>query len=289
MIMGFAQHESFYIRSNWMTKALQNLSDPDYFSNITNHLELGIGKNMFRSLKYWAVATGVGKKTKDGSLVLSNLGEVIRQYDINCLQKDTLSILHYNLCSDSTRAETWYWFFNLYEGNKTPKDVLYYKAFLGWLEAREKTVSERSLKRDFDCFIQFYTAKENANDPEDTIYSPFASLRLISDVSEDGQSVIYKNRKNMESIGEGALMYVLIRYLQDHETRSVLLEDFVKKTNLWGRVFNMDRQAIAEALNTLSLNADNQLSFVRTNGLDMVYCELDDPIRYLKEFYEKEE
>lgn len=285
--MGFGQHQSFYLRSNWITMALENLNDEDFFSEKSNYLRLGIGKNMFSSLRHWMVATGVAEKKKKGALGLSPLGKIIKEYDVNCLQKDTKSILHYNLCADSGRAETWYWFFNLLNGKKFIKDDLFENKLKVWVNEQGKTIVDNTLRKDLDCLIQVYTNSENLDDPEDTVYSPLASLGILTTSTNEDLIIIQKNEMSIDSVGEGALMYSLLRYLEDSGTTNTSIDDLLTKENLWGRVFNMNKQAIYEALNTLSLNSDNKLTFTRTNNLDTVNCDYGDPISYLDNFYRK--
>lgn len=285
--MGFGQHQSFYLRSNWITKAIEKLEKENFFSDKDHYLELGIGKNMFSSLKHWMVATGVAQKKARNQLELSDFGLVLKKYDINCIKVDSKSIMHYYLCADPDRAEIWYWFFNVLEGNKFIKENLFENGLKPWIQGKGKNVSEKTLKKDLDCLIQVYTNAENLNDPEDTIYSPLASLELMTTITREDQIIIEKKMGSLASIGEGALMYILIRHLEENATKMVSVDDLISKENLWGRIFNMNRQAIIEALNTLSLNPYNKLYFIRTNDLDTVVCEYKSSKTYLENYYQR--
>ena len=54
----FARHESFYPRFGWLWKAV-NLTQtaPDLFLRPDATVELGVGKNMVRAIRYWGIAT----------------------------------------------------------------------------------------------------------------------------------------------------------------------------------------------------------------------------------------
>lgn len=70
--MGFSQHQSFYIRYKWITKALKSieLDEGKFFNDNNNYLKLGIGKNMFTSMKYWVFATKLAEKSTNNCFKL---------------------------------------------------------------------------------------------------------------------------------------------------------------------------------------------------------------------------
>lgn len=288
--MGFSQHQSFYIRYKWITKALNSieLDEGAFFNNKDNYLKLGIGKNMFTSLKYWFYASKIAEKGNDGNYHLTNFGHILKIYDINCLRNDTISIIHYHICSDSDNSETWYWFFNILKSNVISKDSLINSLLPSWVESQGKKISPNSLKRDIECLVQFYTVKENSTDPEDTIYSEFSKLGLVEEIKlPDGNRAIKKLRSDVDKIGFDALMYVLLDYCKKNNQYMVSVEDIINEKNLWGKIYNFDKQTIMEALNVLSLKGDNAIVFNRTNNLDTVQCPKIDPIDYLERQYSK--
>ena len=63
-------HESFSFRYTWLPKAVRGLSrNPVLFSceaEDQTMVELGLGKNMVRSVRFWAGATGVAAAKAEG-------------------------------------------------------------------------------------------------------------------------------------------------------------------------------------------------------------------------------
>jgi len=53
---GFARHETFHPRWGWIRKAYIAAADPRIFNSDTATLELGVGKNMVRSIRFWGHA-----------------------------------------------------------------------------------------------------------------------------------------------------------------------------------------------------------------------------------------
>jgi hypothetical protein len=68
MPMKFSGHETFACRYAWLPKALQAIqSDPRVFADDDEAIvELGVGKNMVRSIRFWVEASGMAKPAQQG-------------------------------------------------------------------------------------------------------------------------------------------------------------------------------------------------------------------------------
>ena len=56
----FSGHESFTLRYGWLTKAVRAISDdPNIFAQEDALVRLGVGKNMVRSIRHWAIVCGI--------------------------------------------------------------------------------------------------------------------------------------------------------------------------------------------------------------------------------------
>jgi hypothetical protein len=54
----FSGHETFALRAAWLKKGIDGLERyPDIFSREDALVELGVGKNMVRSIRHWCLAT----------------------------------------------------------------------------------------------------------------------------------------------------------------------------------------------------------------------------------------
>ena len=98
----FSGHETFAFRYAWLPKAYRMLKrNPHAFSNEDAAMvELGLGKNMVRSLRFWVEAAGVARATQDRTLELTEFGHaVFRRDGLDPYLEDvrTLWLLHWNL------------------------------------------------------------------------------------------------------------------------------------------------------------------------------------------------
>ena len=96
----FSGHESFPCKSLWLKKGYDFVVAGNQFSSAEAVMELGVGKNMVASIRYWLKAFGVidstGQTTTLGNYLLDD--ESGRDKYIEDL--GTLWILHFNIINN---------------------------------------------------------------------------------------------------------------------------------------------------------------------------------------------
>ncbi len=287
-IVGYGQHQSFYLRDRWLSKAIKPLQvDERFFYDNEAFEKIGLGKNMVQSLRYWVVATRVVEESfnEDRKKVhhLTTFGEIMYEYDKFVQLNSTASIIHYHLSKDSEPSTMWYWFFNELNQNTITKEELT-ELFFNWVEMNEdKKISDKSLKRDIDCLIKLYTAGQNTDDPEEVIQSPLNKLKLV----EEYKGIIRKRNPRYDEIGLAALMYTLLDYRESNSIDSITVTEIAENKGLWGKIYNLSRSEIIDALTMLSNLPKYQLNFVRTNNLDTIHLPEVSSINFLKFEYKR--
>lgn len=286
--MAYARHQSFYIRDKWVSKGLRAvLEDGRFFYDPEGFEKIGLGKNMVQSLRFWLNAMNlIEEAIIDGEKIhqLTNLGHIIYRSDRLLRKKETVSILHYQLVRNKGDLSTVFdWYFNIYKENVSQRESLL-KSFSAFVKVYEgKEISINSLKKDIDCLVQLYTKKANEMDPEDIIFSPFTKIDVVTEeLSEDGIENIRKVIPEINDIGIVALYYVLLSYSIEHDVEMVSVEEIINEKNLWGKVFNLSRNKVIEALNVLTNHDLYPVEYVRTNNLDTVRIPKVDCMEYLE-------
>lgn len=285
--MGFGQHQSFYLRPQWLHKGMFEVKQNPRFFYEDDHFErLGIGKNMAKSVRHWMNATNVmiDVKSIQTEQHLTEFGLIVEQYDPHLQKNFTVGLLHYFLTTNEKIATAWYWFFNYFKEDVFDRNSVL-EALEAWVKTtQDKTVSINSLKRDIDCLFLTYLIKnfENAT-PEDVIKSPFEELGLIVQTLRTS----YTKMPIVESKNYNLLFASLLLYVQKHNINEISVDDLVNAPELWGKVFNLNRSTIVEAIE--EMQKQFPIIFTRTNRLDIVRIkEPIDPMAYIKVFYEKE-
>jgi hypothetical protein len=105
----FSGHESFACRYAWLPKAYRAISeDPVAFADDERAMvQMGVGKNMVRSIRFWIEAMGVATGGRGKSFEVSALGHAIlgeNGFDPYLEDLRTLWLLHWNLSSRKENA-----------------------------------------------------------------------------------------------------------------------------------------------------------------------------------------
>lgn len=267
--MAFGQHQTFYLRQQWLTKGLTEVrKNPRFFYDEEHFEVLGVGKNMAKSIRHWLNVTQLTeeKRSTKTEVVLSALGELVYTHDYYVKNRFTLGLLHYLIATEKKEATTWYWFFNVFNERIFTK-MLLVDALEKWVKDNfEKPISATSLKRDIDCLLQLYCLKEYKKmTPEDVIKSPFEVLKLVEETSAP---YFIKNTIDAKQIMPQLLFVTLVKYMEKHQMNEVSLNELVNAPELWGKVFNLTRDAIIDHL--VELQSKYGIEFTRTNRLDVV-------------------
>ena len=186
----FSRHESFYPRFGWLWKAV-NLSkvSPDLFSRSDATVELGVGKNMVRAIRYWALAMRLITEFPDPDRPRRNLarptvlGDAIfgpDGFDPFLEDARTLWLLHWILLRPPSMASSWQLLIGRLPGSDfTDEDardyILEQVAKVGGWPA----IPASSVKRDVQCIAQMYAPSRRTDSVDDGIDSPFRQLGLL--------------------------------------------------------------------------------------------------------------
>ena len=105
-ITKFAGHETFHLRYGWLTKGFRALTkDPKIFEKETATIELGVGKNMVNSIRYWLRACQI---IENESYNATKIGELIfnekKGYDRYLEDEATIWLLHWLIATNPNIA-----------------------------------------------------------------------------------------------------------------------------------------------------------------------------------------
>ena len=135
----FSGHETFVFRYGWLKKGLDGFKDrSDIFSRDEAVVSLGVGKNMVRAIRHWCLATGllVEEDGRRGGLIPTEFGKFLLDEVDPYLERDgSLWLLHWHLATNSRRATTWYWAFNVQRESEWTRDTLQSR-LTQWAEAQ---------------------------------------------------------------------------------------------------------------------------------------------------------
>lgn len=185
--VAFGCHETFGLRYSWLSKGFQALMKrPDLFDSDDSIVELGVGKNMVSSIRYWLRACQLTTPQKpDEALSIGSL--IFNEQDgLDPYLEDeaTIWLMHWLVATNSTLATSWFWFFNKFHKPEFTSQELQtaLSDFVKDQVDQNKRPSMGTLKNDAVLLPRMYCQSTgNTRIPlEESLDSPMALLGLIT-------------------------------------------------------------------------------------------------------------
>lgn len=268
----FSGHETFAFRNAWLKKGVDGLiTNPDIFLQDDAMVELGVGKNMVRSIRYWCLATGIVEEgnaqfgSRSKPLAVTSLGRKLfldPAWDPFLEDDASLWLIHWCLATNPARASTWYWAFNILNDQEFTRDSLM-NGLERLVEASGSRTSLNSLRADVSCFLRTYVSIKRgpASTLEETLECPLSMLGLISEIESDKRYRFVNGEK--PGLPSAAFCYALLdsweRWHPGQETLS--LREIVHGEGSPGRVFRLDEDSALTYLDGLEEVTGGRLSF----------------------------
>ncbi len=239
--MRFSGHESFACRYAWLPKALQAIvTAPDIFSDEDAAMvELGVGKNMVRSIRFWAEAGGMVEPA-DVGLAPTKLGHQIFLDDgFDCFMEDvtTLWLIHWKLSTAVSPLLAWDFLLNRWQESEFSESRVLI-ALQKEVGALDRRASDVTLRQHLSIFVHTYlpTRARRGDISEDNLDCPLTELELLVKIGE---------RDGKESGGRREAVYAFRR--EDKPTISHGLFAFCVN-DFWNRQYCKEKTLPARAI-----------------------------------------
>ena len=263
----FSGHESFTCRYTWLPKAVAALSDnPFLFGEVDDAMvQLGLGKNMVQSLRFWVQAMRVARSGEGNSLKLTEFGkQVFMPGGLDPFMEDpsTLWLLHWQLCSHCDHPLfAWHYLFNRYhEPEIVRSEVL--EVIDRESQQLPRPPSKATLAQHFDVFIHTYLPTRGAKNEilEDNLDCPLVELGLIERTGErynekNKREPVYGfSREPKPDLTMGVFVYAVFDYWRRRKPDEVTLSLTELTTGIGspGQVFKLPADDVRERLITIS-------------------------------------
>ncbi|WP_282018190.1 DUF4007 family protein [Salegentibacter mishustinae] len=224
----FSGHDTFHCREQWLLKGLQLVGKKDEqigFEGGASNLkinaaipELGVGKNMVRSISHWIRAFNIFDEEKNETGELAKILFKDLSLDPYLENQGSLWLMQYYLCSTQYAS-----IFKL-----IICDYFSDKASLEFSESqiqsflhreiennKQRAVTDKTLNSDFKVFIKTYVSpKKNIKTVEDDFNTPLLALNLVLNTGKRNErnEVIYRiNRTTQDSLSPEIFGYCLLR------------------------------------------------------------------------------
>lgn len=251
----FSGHESFVCRYGWLSKAYNAIvKTPTLLRDEEAAMEaLGIGRNMVKSLLFWAEAAGVIEGDGAGGHVPGSVGKRLfgeSGWDPFLESLESLWLIHWYL---STEAGLAAWNAVFGEGKLIRFER---QQLVGALAARgagsARPLAASTLEQHTSIFIQSYFQEERNTD--DTSWCPLQDLGLIKATKTEHGRLVF-NTENATPVGLTLRVFgmALIQFIGRHGDggRAIDFARVLKGPYSPGMVFRMDEHQVRHFVETL--------------------------------------
>jgi len=194
--MPFSGHETFYCRHFWLKKGYDYTKAGKSFTAKTAVIDLGVGKNMVSSIRFWLRAFGLIQHNKTTqSEELTQFAQLIFDdevaYDPYLEDIGTLWLLHYFLVT-TERASIYSLVFNQFRKERIEFTKAHLNNFLHrvYYEKHNTEANEGTIKRDVGVFVRNYLRPNIKSEAKPNIEDAFSvlliELNLLKEIERIG-------------------------------------------------------------------------------------------------------
>ena len=283
----YSGHETFPCRYTWLPKAVslikensESLSDDE-----TSIVELGIGKNMVKALRFWIQAMNVAEIERGKGYSITDFGEIVfgeEGVDKFLEDRKTLWLLHWNLLSQSDLF-AWDFLFNKWNQiDISPNEVL--QAFGREIIKFNKKMSPVTLKQHFNIFLHTYTPTlgKKGNIVEDNLDCPLVELQLIERVGQkqnvEGtnklENIYTFNRDAKPDITSDLFIYCLYDYISRNKQNKseISFREIHVGDNCLGQAFKLPETELRERLDRIKDDSNGMFEYKESAQFQKVFC-----------------
>lgn len=285
----FGRHETFAPRAGWFKKVYDGVkANPDVFKDADATLALGVGKNMVRSMRFWAGAAALvapRRVSRTERLRPTHLADVIFAddgWDPYLENPSTLWLLHWEMMGPGAHLPVWHFAFTDLQQPDFTTDTLSADALKGLssLYGIEKAISPASVRRDAECLIHTYARRLSDRVLiDDSLACPFRTLGIIESVA--GRAGRYRFSGGRKAgLDDDMILFAALNFAAVNApgSHSVSIGRLARAPMSPGKVFKLDEDTLLEALSRAAVR-NRHVTVVDTAGVSALQFAKDpDPL-----------
>jgi hypothetical protein len=280
----FSGHESFQCRHLWLKKGYDYVASGKQFNNEDAVVQLGVGKNMVSSIRFWMRAFSLidnnDQLTELANKLLSDKG-----WDPYLEDEASLWLLHYNLVKKGL-ASTYTLMFNELRREKIEFTKDNFVSFVKRkMEATgAATANEKTLSDDFVVMVKMYNRSDaRTKEKEDTFSGLFTELDLVKSYGKrNDEYYVVENTEKLE-IPEAVLLYAILEFREFDS--SINLSSIEQDINSPGAVFAINRTGLVKKIEGICEKNKNILFTDHAGIKELQFKKKPDALTVLENYY----
>lgn len=266
-------------------------------------VDLGVGKNMVRSIRFWAQAAGFIEPTSKGSgYYVTSLGEaILGSGGVDRFLEDirTLWLIHWKLATNRSHPLlAWDYLLNRWqEPTLSPSAAV--EALIKEAGREGQQLSTATIEQHFETFLHTYvpTRGRKGEVREDNLDSPLVELELLVKAGEreaEGgrrETVYAFRREEKPDITPELFIYCIADFWKERYSSEDTLpfKSIATGHGSPGQIFKLPEEDIRARLATLQADTDGALSFSDASNLQQIRRNRElDPANLIDAIYRLE-
>jgi hypothetical protein len=280
----FSGHESFQCRQLWLKKGYDFINKNKSFTDDDAVVELGVGKNMVSSIRFWMKAfnllTAEDQLTDFARKLLADDG-----YDPYMEDEGTLWLLHYQLVKKGF-ASTYSIVFNELRREKIEFSKDNFISFIKRKSETEKTFqfNAKTLQEDFSVLSKMYLRSETqTKDREDSFSGLLTELDLVKCYNKGKEEFFIIENSERTEIPDEIILYAIL----DNENfdLSLSLNTIEQNNNSVGAVFAINKPGLQAKIENLASKFTNIVFNDQAGVKEIQFKKKPKAISILEKYY----
>lgn len=281
----FSGHDSFHCRQLWLKKGYDYVKLGKNFNDEDAVIQLGVGKNMVSSIRFWLKAFNV----IDNKDIPTEFGERLfndqNGYDPFLEDEASLWLLHYQLVKNGY-ASIYSLVFNEFR-----KEKLFFKKdnFISYIKRIEEknadvNLNENTIAKDFNVFINLYKNDPECNDVEDSFSGILSDLELLKKTLKEKEELFYIENTERDNLPDAVILFTILN--NPNYGNSISLNSLEFDWNSPGSIFALNRSSLVNKISGI-VGEFHEITYTDHAGVKELQFKIKaDPYKILDKYYE---
>ena len=246
----FSGHDSFQCRQLWLKKGYDYIQEGKNFNDEDAVVQLGVGKNMVSSIRFWLKAFNVIDNKDIPTEFGKRLFDDENGYDPFLEDEASLWLLHYQLVKNG--------FASIYSiiFNEFRKEKLFFnkETFVNYVKRigennPDLNFNENTVAKDFIVFANLYKSDPESKDVEDSFSGILSEIDLLKTTGKGKHELFYIENSERDNLPGSIVLYSLLD--NPNYGNSISLKSFEFDLNSPGSIFALNRSGLMNKISDI--------------------------------------
>tara|TARA_R110002111_G_scaffold259264_2_gene329100 strand:+ start:916 stop:1764 length:849 start_codon:yes stop_codon:yes gene_type:complete len=241
----FSGHETFHCKELWLKKGYDFVERDGKFTDQAC-IDLGVGRNMVSSIRFWLKAFDVIDFKNENSTEIANfLFNENNGKDKYLENEASLWLLHYLLIVNDYSSI----YSIIFNDFRKLKPEFSKENFVTYVEGIDSGLNQNTLSKDFSVFLRTYYSK-NEKDIEDSFSGILSDLELVQEIKRNNSTKYTIQNNKQEDIPVELILFIILE--NEGYGKSISFKNLYSDYNSVGNIFVFSKEQLEKKLILIS-------------------------------------